>query len=114
MADPTFIAQLEQAYRAPASDADHAAVTRSVLAALGRADRRRRIVLAASAVLGTSVAGLVTLKIVPALDSAAYRALGVAAAAVRDTANSVPIPWAFALLGLALLASAVSRSLEDY
>jgi hypothetical protein len=111
--DTDFAALLEHAYRKPAAELDDLRLERAVRAALGAEDRRRRLVLAGAAVIGSGIAaaGLLALGLAYPLDSVAD-GLGVMLTGVKDALDSSS-GWTFALIGLALAASAAARARQD-
>ena len=113
MTDEELVARIEQAYREPAAGLDRATITRAALGTLDAADRRRRLVLAGSAVLGTSIAAAGVIA-VGGIGGPLVIGAETALAAATEALSELTTAWGFGLVGLVLTASAISRSLEDF
>ena len=110
MTDMDFETGLDRAFRDPAPGVDTAALERAIIRHVERADRQRRLVLFAAAVLGSGIAagaafgsGLV------ALVRDGWRALE----ALELQASGESSVWLFALVGVLVFASSIVRAARD-
>jgi len=110
MTETDFATDLERAFRERAPGVDTAALERAILGRVERADRQRRLVLAAATALGLAIAAVTAFGSgFVAFLREAWRALGTMELHASDESSA----WLFALVGLVVLASSIVRAARD-